>query len=69
MAVDWNKVLQTAEVLTGLLGEVDPAIAAPVEVITAIEDLVGKGITTLATQKQMPIEDVIAGLTPEAPIT
>lgn len=59
-------ILQAA---TELLGQADPALEPTTNEIAALEGVASSVLSVLSSQSGLPIAQVVANLTPEAPLT
>lgn len=63
----WQQIIEALKASLVLLGQIDPAVSATAAEIEALTDIAGKVAGTISTQAGIPIEDVLAQLTPEDP--
>ena len=64
----WKQAIQDFQAALALAATIDPAIAATTEEISALSGIASQVVSTISAQSGAPIDQVIAGLTPEAPI-
>ena len=64
----WKQIIEDIQAALALAGTIDPAIAATTEEISALTGIAKDVAGHISAQSGAPIEDVIAGLTPESEI-